>query len=57
MDIEMEGEEFEEKTEEFLIPNGFFEEEENVRKEFDLLYGGRTVQNEMKYTKEEVGFS
>ena len=57
MDIEMEGEEFEEKTEEFLIPNGFFEEEENVRKEFDLLYGGRTVQNEMKYTKQEVGFT
>ena len=50
----MEGERFVETTEECLIPNGFFEEENSVWKELDLQYGGRTIKNELKYTNEEV---
>ena len=42
--------------EESLIPNGFFEQEDNAWKEMDLIYGGRTIKNELQYTDEEVVF-
>ena len=41
---------------ESLIPDGFFEQEDNAWKEMDLIYGGRTTKNELKYTDEEVDF-
>ena len=42
--------------EESLIPDGFFEQEDNSWKEMDLIYGGRTTQNELRYTDEKVVF-
>ena len=42
--------------EESLIPDGFFEQEDNAWKEMDLIYGGRTIKNELQYTDEEVVF-
>ena len=42
--------------EESLIPDGFFEQEDNAWKEMDLIYGGRTTKNELRYTDEEVDF-
>ena len=42
--------------EESLIPDGFFEQEDNAWKEMDLIYGGRTTKNELRYTDLEVVF-
>ena len=52
----MDGGEFSELTEECLIPSGFFEEDNSVWKALDLQYGGRAIQNELKYTTKEVSF-
>ena len=41
---------------ESLIPDGFFEQEDSPWKEMDLIYGGRTTKNELRYTDEEVVF-
>ena len=52
----MESEGFLETTEECLIPNGFFDEDNSEWKALDLEYGGRTIKNELQYTSEEVSF-
>ena len=40
--------------EEDLIPGGFFEEDDNIWKDLNAIYGGRTIKNELKYTDIEV---
>ena len=51
---EMDDEEVVDEAEEDLIPGGFFEEDDNIWKDLDGIYGGRTIKNEMKYTDEQV---
>ena len=51
----MEGQAFIETDEdECILPTGFFEEDDNVRKTTDLDYRNRNIKNELNYTREEV---